>query len=335
MDQGYIDLYKSAQKTCEACRIRPGEKVVIYTDTMRSTTLIDAFFVAANACGAEVLIVKAEARPPLVEPPRQAVEAMAQADMVFDIATESWLFTDATQEIIGTGARMLQVLVTEQAVRDRPPIEEVRARVEAGYRIFDGCNEIRITSDLGTDLTVRRGDRTIVPQAGCVYTPSDWDSLGLAMVNFSPPETEAEGTVVFNGSLYLIPDRKLLVSAPIHANVREGRITDIRADHTEAKLLDDWFKRWNDANSYVIAHVGFGVDPRADIYSYDIGAWESLDGGIVVAFGSNYWVESGGQNKCNSHMDAVLFNSNLYVDGKLVIESGRFVVPELAHNSAK
>lgn len=332
MDQSYIELYKSAKITCEACKIKPGEKVVIYTDTMRNTTLIDAFFTATIACGAETLIVKAEGRQPMLEPPKEAVEAMAQADMIFDMATESWLFTDATQKIIKTGARMLQVLVTEQAVRDRPPIPSVRARVEAGYKIFDGCKEIRITSDLGTDLTVRRGNRTIVPQAGCVYTAGDWDSLGLAMVNFSPPETEAEGTVVFNGSLYLIPDRKLLVSTPIQAEVKKGRITSIKADHTEAKLLDVWFRGWNDPNSYVIAHVGFGVDPRADIYSYDIGAWESLDGGIVVAFGSNYWVESGGQNKSLSHMDAVLFNANLHVDGKLIIERGRFVVPELAHS---
>ena len=331
MEQSYIELYKSAQKTCEACKIKPEEKVVIYTDTMKSTALIDAFFTAAVACGAEVLIVKAEGRPPMVEPPKAAVEAMAQADMIFDLATESWLFTDATQKIIKTGTRMLQVLVTEKAVRDRPPIAAVKDRVEKGYQIFDGCQEIRITSDLGTDLTVRRGGRKVVPQAGCVHTPGDWDSLGLAMVNFSPPETEAEGTVVFNGSLYLIPDHKLLVSTPIHAEVNKGRVTNIRADHTEAKLLDDWFRAWNDPNSYVIAHVGFGVDPRADIYSYDIGAWESLDGGIIVAFGSNYWVESGGQNKSLSHMDAVLFNANLQVDGKVIIDRGKFVVPELTH----
>lgn len=332
MDSGYIELYKAAQSTCEACKVKPGEKVVIYTDTMKSTTLIDAFFTAAVACGAEVLIVKAEARQALVEPPKSAVEAMAQADMIFDLATETWLFTDATQKIIKTGARMLQVLVTEKAVRDRPPTLLVRARVDAAEKIYAGCKEIRVTSDLGTDLTVRRGDRKVVPQAGCVYTPGDWDSLGLAMVNFSPPETEAEGTVVFNGSLYLIPDHKLLVSTPIHAQVEKGRLTKIRADHTEAKLLDDWFRAWNDPNSYVIAHVGFGVDPRADIYSYDIGAWESLNGGIVVGIGSNYWVESGGQNKSLSHMDAVLFNANLCVDGKLIIERGKFVVPELANS---
>lgn len=329
IEKMYMELYKSARQVCEACCVKAGEKVVIYSDTMKNPPLIDAFFNAAVICGAEAVVVKAESRAPLLEPPKTALEAMLAADIVFDLATETWLYTNATNAIIASGVRMLQVLVSDASIIARPPTASIRERVAAADNLYKNCTEVKITSANGTDFTMRRGDRPTIPQDGCVNSPGTWDSLGLAKVSIFPPETESEGVIVFDGSLYLIPDHKLILEKPIRATVEKGRIVNIEADHKEAKLLDTWLRSWNDPSAYVIAHVGFGLDARANIYSYDIGAWESYNGGILIGIGSNISIGSQGKNKCLSHMDACFFDSDFYVDGRPVIKEGKFVVPEL------
>lgn len=325
MERRFIEFLQAATQTCKACRLQAGEKVVIFTDSQKNPVLADAFYAAADSLGGKVtkVFVNAE-KTPLIDPPAVAVAAMAEADLVFDLATQPWLYTASTSRILGSGTRMLQLLVEEDSIMTRYPTPEIAARCQ---RLADQLKgeEIHVYSDLGTDFRTRRGGRPVHFQDGAVITPGDWDSLGVVVCAFAPPETEANGVVVVNGPLYAGPDFHFHVETPIRLTFERGRIVEIEGG-SEADRLRAHLKAVNDPNAYVIAHHGFGMDPRAKIQGIvDIGNWESYDAGINVAFGGNNIPQLQGQTACKSHIDVFVLDANMTVDGKLVIENGRFV----------
>ena len=79
----------------------------------------------------------------------------------------------------------------------------------------------------------------------------------------------------------------------------------------------------------VIAHLGFGYDQRAGpppkpAEARDPGSWESMYGGVVIAFGANLG-RSGGQNAAPSHCDLVLVGANFFVDNRQILRNGEFL----------
>ncbi len=326
MNPRFAELFASAQKAMTFCKVAPTEKVVVFTDTAKNPATVDAFYTAALATGAEVLLVRMKTKErPLQEPPDTAVAAMAAADIVFDLATHPWLYTQATNTVLNSGTRMLQVLVDDETVIKRPPEEFIARRETIAYGLLRNCEIFRITSSYGTDLVMERGGRPIHTQGGFVDRPGDWDSFAVNLAAFAPLEDKANGKLALYGTMYLPPQHLFITETPIQTVVEDGRIVHVETDHREAQLFADWLKSWDDPNSYIIAHTGFGIDHRAQLVPHDPGEWESYLAGVNIAFGGNNIPQLGGQTSAKSHFDTVLLNVDVEIDGRKIIEGGNFV----------
>lgn len=326
MEPRFPELFLSAKKAVEYSQVKPAEKVVVFSDSGKNPATVDAFFTAAAATGADVVLVKMQTRDrPLREPPAAAVQAMAAADVVFDLATHPWLYTQATNTILNSGTRMLQVFVDDDTLVKRPPEDFIARRERAARTILEECETFRITSPYGTDILLERGDRPVHTQGGFVDHPGDWDSLGVNLAAFAPPENQANGKLALYGTMYLPPQHIFITEEPIITTVEEGRITHVQADHREARIFDAWLRQWNDPNSYVIAHTGFGIDHRAELHPPDPGAWESYMAGVNIAFGGNNIPQLAGKTACKSHLDCVLLDVDLEINGQKIIERGSFI----------
>jgi 2,5-dihydroxypyridine 5,6-dioxygenase len=97
----------------------------------------------------------------------------------------------------------------------------------------------------------------------------------------------------------------------------------------EAEMLRTWFAKWEEASAYTTSHIGFGCDPRADVNSYQLMEWETMAGGILMAFGSNILRFLGGKNPSRAHLDITLRGVDFSLDGELIIREGEFVHPAL------
>jgi 2,5-dihydroxypyridine 5,6-dioxygenase len=323
MERRFAELFDSARKTMQFCQVKPEEQVVVFRDSGTSQALTDAFHSAALATGAEVTVVSMTTRPgALQNPPEPAINALCAADVVFDLASHAWLYTEATNRILVAGTRMLQLLVGEDTVVARPPTSDIAMREEVSRRMLEGSNEFRITTELGTDITLTRGDRPVHTQGGFVDHAGDWDSYGVFLAAFAPPETEADGVLVIDGTLFLPTEYKLVTEAPIRTVVERGRLVDVDTSTAQGRLLKEWLAGWNDPNSYVIAHTGFGLDERAKFEAPDS---ESYLAGVNIAFGANNIPQLRGATKCRSHVDIVLRGATVELDGKKVIDGGQFV----------
>ena len=187
MERRFAEMFASALKTLEFCRVQASENMVIFTDTATSLAARDAFHAAALAIGSEATVVTMTARPVMLSnPPEPAIRALMEADMAVDLTTNSWLYTDATNRVLGAGTRMLQVLVGDDSVIARPPTAKIAERETKSRALLESCKEFRITSSLGTDIVLRRGDRPVHTQGGFVDHPGDWDSLSVCLARIRP-----------------------------------------------------------------------------------------------------------------------------------------------------
>jgi 2,5-dihydroxypyridine 5,6-dioxygenase len=320
----FQDLLKGAAAACQHSKVSKTETAVVYTDSAKDRTLVDAFLAAATLYAGEAVLVTTERRPPQTEPPAAAVEALANADVVFDATSNSWLYTKATSRIIGSGTRMLQVLVNAAGVVARPPDEAVIRRLGPAAKLLDNAKSLRVVSSIGTDLTIARGTRPTHGQAGFVDKPSTWDSFGTGMVNFSPPEDGANGMLVLNGTVHFSAHHDIVVNEPVRVRVESGRIVDVEQDGLDSRNVAAWLAEVGDPNMYTIAHVGFGLDHRSRIFGGDPMGWEGYLGGIILAFGANISPQLGGKNPARGHMDNVVHQHDLFIDGVKVIAAGKF-----------
>jgi hypothetical protein len=323
------ELLDAITKTLRYCKVQAGEKVVIYSDTARPQSVADLFHAAATAMGCDPVVVWAKARPTLVEPPRTAIEAMKIADAVFDLATEPWLYTVATGEILQAGTRMLQVRTLTRLL-ERFPTDEIVRRSKVARGLFEQATRIRLKSSLGTDFAVSYLGRAPVAQDGVVEGPGDWDSVGTAYCNVFPIEETAEGTIVLNGPAISTGNFKFIIEEPVRLEISKGRVVNVQGQR-DAKRLLRWFDDDGDANLRRISHVGVGLDrrcgpPPKPVEMGDSESWEAMNGGTIVAFGASIGLNaSGGENLAKSHLDCVVLDCDFFLNETQLIREGKFV----------
>lgn len=330
MNYKSVELIQVALHTLQMCTIRKAEQVILYTDTSKTPEIVDAFFAAAHSLAGEAIMVMRTPQPVLAEPPDSLRDLLKGADMVLDMATNPWLYTYALNAILDGGTRVLQVNSSVKALRNLTPTDWKVDRTEVGAALFHEAREIEIWSSTGTSLYLRCDGRPGWGQDGIVRNSGEWDSSATNILAVAPIEDSLEGTLVIDpgDTLSARPIRKRLRES-MTLTLEKGRITKITGGY-EANQFQNWLASWDDPNSYVVSHTGFGLDPRAQ--PDDPSEWESIEGGINVAFGSNLFRGLAGRNHARSHVDIVLLRHSMRINGNVIVNKGRVVDPELVHN---
>lgn len=332
MSRKAIELTRVTHQTLELCNVSQDEWVVVYSDTSKDPDMVDAFFAAAHALAGEATHLMRAPQPLLAEPPDAMRDLLAAADMVVDLATNPWLYTYALNAIIDGGTRVLQVNSSVGTLGRLVPNNWKIARADAGAALFTRADEIEIDSEAGTHLTMRCADRSGWGQDGVVREPGDWDSTATSILAVAPLEDSLDGVLIIEpGDTIDTRPRRARAREAITLTLAGGRITDIQGGY-EAHLFREWLAQWDDPNSYVIAHTGFGGDPRAT--PDDPSQWESIEGGINIAFGSNLFRGLAGANHARSHLDIVLLSHSMKINGETVVDNGRLIEPTMIKGPA-
>ena len=207
----------------------------------------------------------------------------------------------------------------------------MKTRVARSYELLKNCAEFRVKSDkTGTDFAVKRGNRHVNARTGFPAKPGEFANFPNSMVNFAPLEDSATGTLVIKPGDCLI-QYKRFVKEPIRCILSGGRITEIVGAGEDAVFLRSWLASFNDQGCYVVSHIGWGCEHRAEIdpSTYRPMELESFAGNVLLAFGSNNASSLGGANKAAAHLDICLLGNDVFVDNTQILEKGRFVQPDL------
>lgn len=287
--------------------LRQTETVLIVTDTLRLRIAKSLYDTAREMdCDAIMMTMPPRSRHG-EEPPRAVAEAMRSVDVVIAPTTMSLTHTRARKQANDAGVRTASMPgVTEQMMVEGGLTANPREVMEHTRRLaetFKGASEIRLMSELGTDISFEVDTSKWNLDVGCCRQKGCSTNLPAGEV-YTAPEN-CKGTVVIDGSMAGLE----LLKNPLKIRVEEGLAVDVQGDR--AKELLKIINPLGDV-ARNIAELGIGTNPRARMIGVVLED-EKVRGTAHIALGDNSTI--GGTVVAGVHLDAIIRKPRVFADG--------------------
>lgn len=318
-----IQMMRGAMKCMECGGVKPGETVLISTDTNK-LRIAEALAGAAYAVGATPIIIMI---PPVkthgAQLPEPIVAAFREADVFLQPSTWSQTHTKARVEAIKAGKRGSTMCeITEDALcvgAIEADFEECDRRGRQLGAILAESKEVRITSPAGTDISGEVKGRPVQYETGLFKKPGQFAAFPDSEINISPMEGTAEGKAVIDVSIMSVG---VTLYDPVTLIIKEGKVKDIQGGMA-AKKLREILDSLNDEKAFNFAEFGIGLNPCARLAATNLEDLGRLGNGHC-GIGSNFAI--GGKILAPNHHDAIFKEASVYFDGRLVLDNGFFKV---------
>jgi 2,5-dihydroxypyridine 5,6-dioxygenase len=335
------------RRAFSGCAVRAGETVAGVSGPATPTGYAEASMAAATLIGARPfgVVVPAPDRPAEevkgggeifgrtgLSDLRPAVEALKRADFVVDLTV--LLHSAEQEEILSSGARMLMITEPPEILERMFPSDTLRRRVETSVGLLSQAREIVIRSDAGTNVVMPLGQFKAGGGWGFTNGPGTFGHWPSGLASTYPDEGGASGQVVINAGDIIFPF-KTYVQNPIYVQISDGFITSIEGAGVDAELYRDYLEQWDDPEGFAVSHIGWGLNERAlwnALATLDRAATQGMDGrcfagNVLFSTGPNN--EAGGSRFTLAHSDVPLRGCSVWLDGRQILDRGRFVVDEL------
>lgn len=298
-------------------KLKSDESCLIVTDTIKES-IGRAFYEYARTITDRACIeVMDPTEEHAAEPPEKIVQEMLSYDVQMLITEKSLTHTRARREATKKGARIATMpSITEEIANRCLEIDYEALRLASNrlHGIFSTSSEIRVTTQLGTDITFTIGDSTFFGKDGGSFDfPGAYGNLPEGELSFAPKT--CEGTYIVDASF---PELGLLDS-PLTFKVSGGIVNEITGELSE-KVIQRLDKVGPKA--YVVAELGIGLNPNAKVMG-NILEDEKVIGTVHIAVGNN--LSYGGDNDIPLHLDGVIRDPDIYVDGQKIMANGKFL----------
>jgi aminopeptidase len=274
----------------------------------------------AEDVGADAVVALMAERPShAAEPPASVAAAMLVADVILAPTVQSLSHTAARRAATEAGARVATLPgVTEEMLARvmSADMAELRRRSRAVADLLTAGSEARITCRNGSDLRLGIDGRSGIPDAGDLRQPGAFGNLPCGEGFIAPVEGTSEGRLVVDGTIATVgagqepADLRVegghLVSA---VGARGQRLMDLLAGHG--------------ADGSNVAELGIGTNEKARL-SGEVLEDEKILGSAHVAFGASAAI--GGTVQVPVHLDCLVMEPDVTVDGEPVIRKGTLVV---------
>ena len=301
--------------------VRQGEQVVLLTDEGTDGRVVSRLIESIGGRDGIPLVARMPAPPlPGSEPPRAVAATMAEASAVIELTSLFIGSSRARRNATERGVRYLAMPgVVLETFRPGGPLdvdfEQLRDDAERVGRAWGSAREFRLTTPAGTDLRGSvdgRPGRVLHGMArdpGAYMAPPDIES-GTA-----PVEGTASGVVVIDGDLLFMGRGPL--REPVVLHVEDGNVVGIEG--AERARLTGMLERCADEQMANLAEVSMAFNPAGTICEVPMET-ESARGTAHVALGNS--IAYGGQVNAIAHLDCVMRDATLELDGRSVMIEG-------------
>lgn len=304
--------------TCSDCKKE--EKILFVTDPT-SFEVAQIMWDAATDFPNKALIMMEERNMHGEEPTETVGLAMRNSDVIFGITKFSLFHSQARKDAVANGARFVNMVDYNTSMMEKSGLhcdfEEIGKVCSKVALKLENRKMCKITTDKGTNFTCEIEGIKPNPQYGRSLKPGS---------SSSPPDIECatcalegtgEGIIVVDGS---IPHPKLgLITEDIKLTVKNGLVVKIEGGQ-QAEVLERILKDFNDPNVYNLGEIGIGLNPMCELNGSmleDEGCSETLH------FGAGDNRGFGGKTASNYHLDIIIKEPDLVVDGEKILDKGR------------
>jgi leucyl aminopeptidase (aminopeptidase T) len=192
-------------------------------------------------------------------------------------------------------------------------LDRLAARSQAVAQLLDRAETATVTCPRGTDFTLDLGGRRGISDDGKLTTDGAFGNLPCGEGFIAP--LGGEGTIVASSLAPLG-----LSEQPATLTVRDGHIVDAR-DGLGPEYIARLRAHGDQGTN--LAELGVGTNDQA-ILTGNVLEDEKILGTVHVAFGASAGI--GGTVSVPIHLDVVILEASLQVDGTQVLDHGRYVL---------
>jgi len=333
--------FGAKQAVVNCLKVKDGENVVVVTDK-QTEKLADALVKQAEGVGASVTKFvmenfgarSADGSNPL-QFPSEIGEAMNDAQVSFYIAQgkpgELQSFRIPMIKIVeaksirhGHMPGFTEIMMSQGMGADYAKIQELSAKVNG---IVSKAEEIRVTTPAGTDATFKFDSKYKWVICDGNIKPKHWSNLPDGEVFTAP--VDANGTMVIDGCLGDFFTEKYgdLEKTPLKYTLKGGRAVkgSVECQNTELKEEFEKYTFEMDENSNRVGEFAIGTNTALTKLIGNLLQDEKFPG-VHVALGSPYPDKTGAEWDSKAHNDGVMRNPTIVVDGKTIMEKGKFKI---------
>jgi len=322
----------NAVQTC--LNIGPRDRVCIIRDRSR-TEIAEAIEEEARGTDASVRVWTMEDH---VERPATSFPRSISDEIVRFRPTASFFIGTGMKGELGFRKPMLKLLaetlrcrhghmigISELLMKDgmAADYEEIYRVTRQVYEIVRQAEKIRVDTALGTELVATFSPSLKwVPCDGRYWDPGRWGNLPEGETFTCP--LSVDGVIAAEEMGDWFTEKYGLLSPPPRLVIKGGRLLSF--DTPDSQLAAD-------VREYM------GQHPNSNrVGEFAIGTNVGLSGivgnflqdekfpGVHVAFGDPYGFETGADWNCPSHVDVLASHATVSVDGRALMENGRFLV---------
>jgi leucyl aminopeptidase (aminopeptidase T) len=317
LDRAMPDLGPAVETTLRRClAVTAGEDVLVIVDPAKQE-IGEALREGAARLGADAaLVVMDERTDHGTEPAAPVAAAMAACDVFIAPTVKSLSHTVARRRACDAGARGAtmpgvngEMLARVMAI----DFEQMAARSYAVAQLLSRASSAQISCPDGTDLTLNLTGRDGAADDGDLTARGAFGNLPAGEGFISP--VDAAGTVVpaSLAGFGLARVRPVLT-------IEDGRLTTATGEAGDAllSLLEPYGELGHN-----VAELGVGTNESATLTG-DVLEDEKVLGSVHIAFGASAGL--GGSVSVPIHLDVVVVNASLTVDGRPVLDAGRYVL---------
>lgn len=252
-------------------------------------------------------------------------QSMMKADVIIGATTYSFITTKAVKTALEGGSRFLSLplstknkksMLSYDFIKFDPEI--ARKRSEKIIPLLNSGEKVRITTELGTDLTLSVKDRIAHSFLGTAQKKGDFASASFE-VYIAPEENSAKGQIIVDGAIGYIGK----ITEPFKIQFEEGRLIEIE-ENQSGKELKEYMESFNCPNINVAGEFGIGLNDMAKTegrcYIEDEAAYKTFH----IGLGRN--IALGGQMYSNGHFDIIVKNPNIYIDDIQITKNGEIII---------
>jgi leucyl aminopeptidase (aminopeptidase T) len=271
----------------------------------------------AAAVGADAVLAVMDERATDGTEPARPVEAALQAcDVYIAPTTRSLSHTSARKRASEAGVRGATMPGVTADMLGRVmavDFDSMAARSRAVARLLSEGHVAHVSCPHGTELTLHLTDRDGVSDDGDLTAAGAFGNLPCGEAFISPASGEGRVVASSLAPLGLSPE-------PARLTVADGRI--VNAEHGLGPEFIERLRVHGEPGTN-LAELGIGTNECARLTG-NVLEDEKILGTIHVAFGASAGI--GGTVSVAIHLDVVVVDASINIDGTPVLDAGRFVL---------
>ncbi|TSA28099.1 MAG: aminopeptidase [Ignavibacteriales bacterium] len=300
---------------------QPNETVLVVTDEFKRK-IGYSLYQNAKQLGHETIYLEFKSREMHgQEPPEQIAEMMKLFDVVLCPTAKSLTHTNARRNASALGARIATFPGITEDIMIRglnADYKKIAALTIKLQEIMNDVNIVRVTSSIGTDITMDISGRKALPSKGLFHKKGESGNLPTGEAYIAPLEGKTNGVFYVDGSMASIG---VVKGKPIKIEVKDGYAVNVSGGN-QAKKLDTTLNKY-DQLARNIAEFGIGTNYKAKLSGILLED-EKVMGTIHIALGDNK--SMGGLVNVPIHLDGVVKKPTVYFDEKIIMKNGKLLI---------